>query len=345
MKFNFTKKIGIAAASAAFSLTMFSSTAFADTTLVLSSWLPRTHPIVAGAIEPWADQVEEATEGRVTIRILAKPAGSPPAHYDMAAEGVADITYGLHSFTTDDRFTRSRIGQFSFLANDAVAGSIAFWNVYGGQLNAQAEHEGTKLLGLFVHGPGTFHNTVREIETVGDFSGLKVRVPGGYVSDLIAGMGGTTLFMSTGEVFEKLTRGVIDGVMFPFDALAAFSLSPHVKHTMTIPGGLYNTSWFLVANEERWNEISAQDQAAIEAISGAAFSALVGAAWDAADADGKAAAQEDNVNVYDAPAAVLDAIKTFAANSEAAWIDEIAATGFDGSAALEAFRAETGVEY
>ena len=55
------------------------------------------------------------------VRVLAKPLGAPPAHYDMAKEGVADITYGLHSFTKDDRFLRSRIGQFSFLGDDAVA--------------------------------------------------------------------------------------------------------------------------------------------------------------------------------------------------------------------------------
>ena len=86
--------------------TLTAMPAFAATELVLSSWLPPRHQLVVGAIKPWAKQVEEVTEGRVKIRVLAKPLGAPPAHYDMARDGVADITYGLHSFINDGRFLR-----------------------------------------------------------------------------------------------------------------------------------------------------------------------------------------------------------------------------------------------
>ncbi|WP_254441164.1 TRAP transporter substrate-binding protein [Ruegeria atlantica] len=321
------------------------TSAMAETTLALSSWLPPRHPIVTGAIKPWAKQVEEVTDGRVTVRVLAKPLGPPPAHYDMAADGIADITYGLHSFTTDDRFTRSRIGQFSFIGDDAVAGSKAFWNVYSGPLEAQKEHEGTKLLGLFVHGPGMLHNNVRQIETADDFAGLKIRVPGGYISDLMSGMGSTTLFMSSGEVYEKLSRGVIDGVTFPYDALAAFKLTEDVKYTMKVPGGLYNTTWFMVMNEDKWNEISPEDQAAIEAISGEAFATLVGEAWIGADEKGSAAAEKAGITVYDAPSAVVDAIKSKAADAEVAWSEAISADGYDGAEALQELRKQSGVDF
>ena len=63
--------------------------AIAATELVMSSWLPARHPIVAKVMKPWAKQVAQATEGRVTVRVLTKPLGPPPAHYDMAVDGVA----------------------------------------------------------------------------------------------------------------------------------------------------------------------------------------------------------------------------------------------------------------
>ncbi len=344
MKFNLKGNALLLAGIATAALS-FATTAVAETQLALSSWLPPRHPIVVGAIKPWAKQVEEVTDGRVTVRVLAKPMGPPPAHYDMAADGIADITYGLHSFTTDDRFTRSRIGQFSFIGDDAVAGSKAFWNVYSGPLEAQKEHEGTKLLGLFVHGPGLLHNNVRKIETTDDFAGLKIRVPGGYISDLMSGLGSTTLFMSSGEVYEKLSRGVIDGVTFPFDALAAFKLTGDVKYTMKVPGGIYNTTWFMVMNEGKWNEISEEDQAAIEAISGEAFAAMVGEAWIGADEKGNAAAEKAGIEIYEAPAEVVDAIKSQAANAETAWSEAISADGYDGAAALEELRKQAGVDF
>lgn len=333
-------------AGALIGASIFTSTAaFAETTLALSSWLPPRHPIVVDAIKPWAKEVNEVTDGRVTVRILTKPLGSPPSHYDMAVDGIADITYGLHSFTTDDRFERSRIGQFSFISDNAVSGSSAFWNVYSGQLDAQAEHEGVKLLGLFVHGPGVLHNNIRKIEALEDITGLKIRVPGGYISDLMSDLGAETLFMSSGEVFEKLSRGVIDGVTFPFDAMTAFKLTDDLKYSMRVPGGLYNTTWFLVMNEGAWEGISKEDQAAIEAISGAAFAARVGAAWDASDQRALVATEEAGIEIFDAPEELLKTIKSTAAKHEAAWAKAIAEDGFDGVAALKELRMQTGVEY
>lgn len=116
--------------------------------------------------------------------------------------------------------------------------------------------------------------------------GLKIRVPGGYVGELVSALGAAPLFMSSPEVYEKLSRGVIDGVAFAYEAMTAFNLTDYIKYSMTVPGGIYNTTWFFVVNEGKWNSLSEADRAAIDAISGAAFADRVGKAWN--DADNKA---------------------------------------------------------
>lgn len=308
--------------------------------LIMSSWLPPKHPIVVNAFEPWAEEVEKVTDGRVTVRIMGKPLGSPPAHFDMARDGVADVTYGLHSFTEDDRFNRARLGQFSFLGDDAIANSQAYWSVYGDQLNAAEEHAGTHLLGLFMHGPGLLHNNVRKIETPADMQGLKIRVPGGYVGDLVSALGATPLFMSSPEVYEKLSRGVIDGVAFTYEAMTAFNLVDDIKYSMTVPGGIYNTTWFFVINEDKWNSLSEEDRTAIDAISGQAFATRVGQAWN--DADTAAQAEiGDKVDFYQATPEVVAALKEQADKLEQAWSEGLG--DYDGAAALAAFREMTGV--
>lgn len=314
----------------------------ADVELALSSWLPPRHPIVVNAIRPWAEEVEKVTEGRVSVRVLGKPLGSPPAHFDMARDGVADITYGLHSFSQDDRFKGSQVGQFSFIGDDAVAASEAFWTVYTEDLGAEAEHAGVKLLGLFVHGPGLIHNNVRKIETPGDFSGLKIRVPGGYIAELTAALGADALFMSSPEVYEKLSRGVIDGVAFTYEALTAFKLTDYIKYSITVPGGVYNTSWFLVANEGKWAEIAPADQAAIEAISGPAFARRVGEAWNGADAAAVAQIEAAGIEVHPASDAVQAAIRDKGAALEQAWAAGLS-DGRDGLKALARLRRLSGV--
>jgi TRAP-type C4-dicarboxylate transport system substrate-binding protein len=309
--------------------------------LVLSSWLPPRHPIVENAIKPWAEEIAKATDGRVTIRVLAKPLGSPPSHFDMARDGVADITYGLHSFTEDNRFKNARIGQFSFLGDDPVSNSETFWTIYTQQLGAEKEHQGTHVLGLFMHGPGMLHNNKRPINAVEDLNGLKIRVPGGYVADLLNGFGVESLFMSSGEVYEKLSRGVVDGVTFPYDAIASFKLADSLKYTTRLPGGIYNTTWFLVMNQAKWDAISPEDQATVTALSGTAFAKRVGEAWRGADEAGAAAAAAGNLEVSDASPALVEAIRARAGELEAAWADSLDA-GYDGRAALDAFRKSTG---
>ncbi|WP_087004371.1 TRAP transporter substrate-binding protein [Rhizobium sullae] len=310
--------------------------------LIVSSWLPPRHPIVENAIKPWAEEISKATEGRVTIRVLAKPLGSPPSHFDMARDGVADITYGLHSFTEDNRFKNARIGQFSFLGDDPVSNSEAFWSIYTQQLGAEKEHQGTHVLGLFMHGPGMLHNNKKPVGAVEDLNGLKIRVPGGYVADLLKGFGVEPLFMSSGEVYEKLSRGVVDGVAFPYDAIASFKLADSLKYTTKLPGGVYNTTWFLVMNQAKWDAISPEDQAKLTERSGPAFAKRVGEAWRGADEAGAAAAEAGKLEVSDASPALVDAIRARATELEAAWADSLDA-GYDGRAALAAFRQSTGL--
>jgi len=333
----------ILAATLALSCVLPAAPGFAaDVELALSSWLPPRHPIVVNAIKPWAEEIEKVTEGRVSVRILGKPLGTPPAHFDMARDGVADITYGLHSFSQDDRFGGSKIGQFSFIGDDAAAASEAFWTVYTEDLGATEEHAGTKLLGLFVHGPGLIHNNMRRIETPGDFAGMKIRVPGGYIADLTRALGADALFMSSPEVYEKLSRGVIDGVAFTYEALTAFKLTDYVKYSMTVPGGVYNTTWFLVANGAKWSQIAPQDQAAIEAISGLAFARRVGAAWNDADKAAIGKIEAAGIALHPASEPVLAAIRAHAAALEQAWAEALD-EGRDGEAALARLRGMTGV--
>lgn len=319
---------------------LLSATPMMAQELIMSSWLPPKHPIVVNAFEPWAEEVEKATEGRVTVRILGKPLGSPPAHFDMARDGIADITYGLHSFTEDNRFNRAQLGQFSFLGDDAVTNSQAYWSIYGGQMNAAEEHAGTHILGLFMHGPGLLHSNAKKLEKPEDFAGMKIRVPGGYVGDLVTALGAAPLFMSSPEVYEKLSRGVIDGVAFTYEAMTAFNLVEYIKYSMTVPGGIYNTTWFFVVNEDKWQTLSEQDRAAIDAISGDAFAKRVGQAWNDADTVAK---QEigDKIDFYQASPEVETALRDAATSLEQAWSKGLG-DSYDGTAALASFRDMTG---
>lgn len=317
---------------------MSASAVAADkTTLTLSSWLPPAHPIVANMIQPWMDNVKEATEGRVEIKLLAKGLGAPPAHYDLARDGTADVTFGVHGYTPG-RFSLTQIVEFPFTGDNAEAISVAYWKVHEKYLAKADEHKGVKLLGVFSHGPGEIHNSKQDIKSVADLAGLKIRVGGGVVNQVAESLGVTPILQPASKNYELLSNGVADGTFLPMESIPSFKLVDLVKHTTLVPGGLYNTSFFLVGNEERFAALSAEDQAAIDKVSGEAFAKLSGKAWDEADAEGLKAVTEGGNTVTTADEAFIKEIQEKTAHIETEWLKAAEEKGVDGKAALAELR-------
>jgi len=243
--------------------------------LRLSSWLPPKHPIVADMIVPWAKQVEAATGGSVKINILAKPLGKPPAHFDIARNGLADITYGVHGYQPG-RFLLTKAVEFPFLGSSAEAISVAYWRIYKKYLEKANEHKGVKVLGVFTHGPGNMYNAKRPINTLSNLNGLKIRVGGGVVNDVTKAIGATPLLKPAPKSYELMSNGVADGVFFPKESIKSFKLTKLVKHATLVPGGLYNVSFFLVMNPKSFAKLSKAEQAAIMKVSGENFAHIAG---------------------------------------------------------------------
>ncbi|NKB76452.1 MAG: ABC transporter substrate-binding protein [Gammaproteobacteria bacterium] len=313
--------------------------ALAETTLTLSSWLPPSHPIVADMIKPWADAVETETGGNVKVRILSKALGAPPAHFDLAKDGVADITYGVHGYQPG-RFLLTKAIELPFLGNTAEAMSVAYWRIHEKHLAGANEHQGTKLLGVMSHGPGSIFNAKRAINTLADFDGLKIRVGGGVVNDAAKAMGVTALLKPAPKSYELMSNGVADGVFFPQESIKSFKLTKLVRHATIVPGGMYNTSFFLVMNPGKFDALSESDKAGVMRASGENFAQLAGKAWDAADQAGVAAMKADGVEVITASDEFVQEIKSAVAQIEADWIAEVGAKGVDGAQIMKDLRAE-----
>ncbi len=309
------------------------------TTLTLSSWLPPTHPIVADMIKPWIAEVEKATNGRVKINILPKPLGKPPAHFDLARDGIADITYGVHGYQPG-RFVLTKAVEMPFLGDSAVATSVAYWRIYKKYFEAKNEHRGVKVLGVFTHGPGEMFNSKRPINSLADLRGLKIRVGGGVVNDVAKAIGATPLLKPAPKSHELLANGVADGVFFPKESIKSFKLTKLIRYATFVPGGLYNTSFFLVMNPKKFASLSAADQAAVERVSGENFSRIAGRGWDNADKAGVAAMKAAGIAITTANQAMVDEIRKDTAPIEAAWINKVTAMGIDGVQVMKDLRAE-----
>lgn len=319
--------------------TLNTAPAAAATTLRLSSWLPPTHPIVSDMIVPWGKQVEEATQGRVKVEVLPKPLGKPPAHFDLAKDGVADLTYGVHGYQPG-RFVLTKSVEMPFLGDSAEAVSVAYWRTFKKHLEGANEHDGVVLLSLFTHGPGQMYNAKRPIRSLDDLKGLKIRVGGGVINDVSQAIGATPLLKPAPASYELMSNGVADGVFFPKESIKSFKLSKLVRHATLVPDGLYNVSFFLVMNPKSFAALPKADQDAIMRVSGENFARLAGKAWDRVDEIGVEAMKADGVQVITASDKLVGEIKAATQGIEQAWYGEADGKGVDARAVMAALREE-----
>ncbi|WP_306030833.1 TRAP transporter substrate-binding protein [Stappia sp. MMSF_3263] len=330
------KFIGMLTAVAALGL---AGAASAETTLRVSNWLPPSHPIVKDILVPWGEQVATATDGRVKVEIMASPIGKPPAQFDLVRSGAADVGYGVHGYTPG-RFKLTPLVEGPFLSDSAEALSVAYWKVQDAMLGKANEHDGVKLLTVFTHGPGMIYTTDKKVATVDDLSGLKMRIGGGIVAEIASRLGMVGVQAPSPQVYEILSNGVADGILFPAESVPFFRIDEVIRNGVSVPGGLYNTSFFVVMNQASWDKLSDADKAAIDGVSGEAMARMAGKAWDAADAAGTKVMTDKGVALTQADAAMTAAITEKLAGVENGFLEAATAGGIDGKAAMDMLKAE-----
>lgn len=249
------------------------------TTLTLSNWVPPTHFITTDILQVWAENVEQATEGRVKIRMLPKPVGSPPQHWELARKGIADITWGNFTYEPE-RFKAVWFAEFPFSGDNAEAQTVALWDTYEKYLQDTPAFQGVKLLGTGMFGGGAIHHSKKDIVMPADLENQKIRMGGPIQKRLLEEMGAVPIAAPGPQVYELVESGVVDGSLNPIESVINFRAADMLKHHTLIPKGFYDATFFLAMNEGTWNELSDADKQAIMSVSGEHFSRLWGSEYD-----------------------------------------------------------------
>jgi TRAP-type C4-dicarboxylate transport system substrate-binding protein len=303
-----------------------------------SNWLPPTHPVTDGVTRVWAKQVEDATQGRVKVEVIA-PLGAPPAHLDLVRNGVADVTNITTAYTAG-RFVLLGGLEMPFMSDRNSAMSLAAQRTYDKFFRQANEFEGLKFGGIAMVGPYQIYTTKKAINTIDDFKGQKIREAGGVTKAVVEALGATPFFAPAPQTYDVLSKGVGDGVLFPPESIPGFKVTSAVKHGIHVPGGFNQAVQALIINEAKWKALSPADQAAIEKLLGEHWSGLWGNLWDKTNAAAIEQMKKDGVELKDASPELLAEIRRRLAKIETDWIEQAGKKGVDGKAALAFMRAE-----
>ncbi len=316
--------------------------AFAETvTLRMSTWLPPKHQIVTGSLEPWIKSVEEASGGTLIIKLDPAPIAKPPGQYDVVKNGATDLSYHVAGYTPGP-FEVMRGVELPFLSPNATVGSQAAFEWYDENIGFEKEFKDVKVVTLMVHGPGMVHSK-KPVKTLEDLANLKLRVGGGGVR-LSEALGATPVVMPGNQAYEAIQKGVAEGAMFPFEAVAGYKLHELVDNHLEIPGGLYTTPFVILMNPKKYDSLSDEHKAVLKKTGGVAGAAILGKGWDDADKNGRAAAEEAGSTITVLSDAELEKFREAAKSVTEDWIKLANERGHDGEA-LYAALVETMKKY
>jgi len=304
--------------------------------LKLSHWVPPSHPLQK-ALEEWGASVEKESGGTIKYKVYpAQQLGKAFDHYDMARDGIADLTY-INPGYQPGRFPIIGAGELPFLMTNAKGGTQALDAWY--RKYADKEMKDVKFCLAFVHDPGAFHSRSKKILVPGDIKGMKIRPAHATMATFVTMLGGTNVQAAAPEVRDILEKGVADAVTFPWGSVPLFGIDKVTKYHLDMP--LYVTTFAFVFNKAKYNEMSAAQKKVIDNHCTPAWALKVAAPWADFEHAGIAKIKaEAGHEVYEPSAAQVAEWKKAAQPLEKTWADNVKKAGGDPDTIMKELKAQ-----
>mgnify|MGYP000971037634 CR=1 FL=1 len=220
------------------------------------------YPTTKGNYE-FARLVEERTGGRIKIEVYhSSQLGQEKAVIEQVQFGAID-------------FTRVSISPLSAFAPafDALqmpylySGEEHMWKVLNGPIGEEflSSLEPANFIGLawFDSGARNFYNSKKEIKSVADLKGMKIRVQESkLMMGLVSALGAVPTPMPFGEVYSALQTGVVDGAENNWPSY--FSTSHYEVAKYFTLDGHTRVPEILIASKISMDRLSKEDQEIIK---------------------------------------------------------------------------------
>ena len=302
--------------------------------LRFAHWVPATHPLARLGYEVWAKSVEQASGGSIKVTVYpAQQLGKAPDHYDMARDGIADLTWVNPGYQAG-RFPVFAAGELPFLVSKpgpASAGLDAWYRKYVGK-----EMPDVQFCFAHLH-IGTLHSK-KEINDPAQIKGMKIRPANGTVAALMSSLGATNVQVSAPEARDAIEKGVADAITFPWQSIITFGVDKAVKFHADMR--LYAATFVWVINKPWYGKLSPAQKQVIDSHCTNEWAGKIGAAWGDDEDTGQAKLAAQGHTIVKLTPAQMDAWKKAAEPLYATWVANADKAGHSGKQALEELRKE-----
>jgi TRAP-type C4-dicarboxylate transport system substrate-binding protein len=229
----------MAAARRSFLISLFliASNVFAQAadpiTLRVADSFPKGHYLVKLILEPWMEEVKKRTNGAVSFEHYpAQQLGKAADMLKLTQTGVADIGYVAPAYISD-KMPVSEVAMLPGAFAHSCQGTMAYWKLARNGVIAEQDYAGNNIrLLLAVSLPQYRIFTVKApVKDAADVTGLKLRSTGGAQDLTLRALGAVPVRMAAPDAYESLSRGTMDGLLFPLESVVAYGADKLVKYS------------------------------------------------------------------------------------------------------------------
>ena len=242
--------------------------ASAQTKIKIADSFPVGHYLPKYFTMPMVERLkaDPAAKGYEFEYYPAEQMGKAKDFLSLVQSGVIDIAYVAPGFVSD-KMPLSVVPELPLNYTGSCMATLAYWNLAkpGGMLDKKEfAPNGVRLLFTIVLPPYQVI-TRKPFSNLKDIEGMKIRASGSAKELLLKKLKAVPVLMPTPEVYESLSRGTIDGVLFPFNSLAPYDIHKLSK-TGTIGEnfGSFVANW--VISEKRFQSLPPQMQKDLSAM-------------------------------------------------------------------------------
>jgi len=219
------------------SLIVIASTVLAQAadpvTLRVADSFPKGHYLVKLILEPWMDEVKKRTNNAVSFEHYpAQQLGKAADMLKLTQTGVADIGYVAPAYVSD-KMPVSEVAMLPGAFEHSCQGTLAYWKLARSGVIAEQDYASNNVrLLLAVSLPQYRIFTVKHpVKDAADVTGLKLRSTGGAQDLTLRALGAVPVRMAAPDAYESLSRGTMDGLLFPLESVVAYGADKLVKYS------------------------------------------------------------------------------------------------------------------
>ena len=307
-----------------------------EVTLTIHHFLGPKAPIQKDLLEPWTQKIEKESGGRIKFEIFPSMSmgGKPPELYRQVRDGLADIVWTLPGYTPGV-FPHTEVFELPGVhLGDAKATNLAIYDMMD---ELAPDLKDIHPLLVHVHAGQAIHTTQKEVHTVADVKGLKLRTPTRTGSWVIESWGAEPVGMPVPALTQAMSLGVVDGGLVPFEVVGPLKLDELVSYSIEGAGknSRFGTSVFLLAmNKDRYESLPDDLKKILDDNTGRDFYAHAGDVWNNVEEAGKQLIRDGKGQIIEL---TPEQKKTFDDASSGVidrWVQEANAAGIDNAADL-----------